>query len=511
MGTASDDGGAAERDKGAALPTSGRAPGAPAEGLAWSLRDKGRAVAATECAEPPCAWSTGPADEEQRRAVGGEPPPAGRPPPGGQGGSGDGGAGAEDAKSFAQPKPIDSARGPESEMRAAAAEDTAESRSLFAKIVDLVTPPSSAPQPAADAAENQAAAADGAMQEIDSGANVSDGARNTTSSIPSEQKAHERAEANATKDGQAASAGQGTGAGSPIEIELGAEGQESDVLPDELLEPVHIGPDIFPELFPSIQETGDACSGKCTINTCSGHGICSPPLCQCNCTTHYTGLYCNERVSSITHFTITPPPKPCPDNCTGQGDCLYNGTCSCYKGWAGYNCSIECMGGVANPCSGHGVCLQTSGKCFCSEGYAGKNCTRRAVPQDFDNYRQMVLLSESKEREAKEAKENASKVEKERGAGGGAGGEQAGDAGKKTDWAVNASAAEVLAGASSANQTANASLVGAEDAGNSSAANASAAMSAEAEKGADGAEELSNISMGCRSEQLVPQGCGGVE
>ncbi|KAJ1471447.1 hypothetical protein T484DRAFT_1604046, partial [Baffinella frigidus] len=72
----------------------------------------------------------------------------------------------------------------------------------------------------------------------------------------------------------------------------------------------------------------------------------------------------------------------CPDKCLAQGSCWRNGTCDCNKGWAGYNCGIECGGGASNPCSGHGACNKTDGKCICAEGFAGRNCTRRNVPQD---------------------------------------------------------------------------------------------------------------------------------
>eukprot|EP00960_Hanusia_phi_P002856 84717-Hanusia_phi.AAC.1 len=165
---------------------------------------------------------------------------------------------------------------------------------------------------------------------------------------------------------------------------------QEEIINHELNEPMDIDTEIFPEMISSIQPSGE-CADVCTIHTCNGHGVCTMPACTCNCTEGYTGLQCSQKVAMIANFQIRPGRKPCPDNCAGQGDCLENGTCSCHRGWAGYNCSIECMGGVANPCSGHGTCLAADGKCLCQDGYAGKNCTRRNVPQDINKYREMVL------------------------------------------------------------------------------------------------------------------------
>ena len=152
------------------------------------------------------------------------------------------------------------------------------------------------------------------------------------------------------------------------------------------------------------------------------------------------------------------------------------------------------MGGVTNPCSGHGVCLQTSGKCLCSEGYAGKNCTRRSVPQDFDNYRKMVLLSESKEKEAKEkeAKEKEAKEKAaaaaamEEGGGLGASGTRVGSEGLKRgesqDASVNESSpVEVTSGGNggAGNTSYNATASG-HDVGNLTSKNVSAAAAAAA-------------------------------
>ena len=436
---------------------------APAHGLAWILRDAARAEARDLSGEL-CASGAAAASAGQDGQT-----PAAEPPDGP--GAGDGAmAPPAAAAASAAPGGAPSASAPATEPSAkGAAEDAIEPRSLFAKIVDLVkTPPAAVP---ADGVESHNTTLEGG-READSGANASDTGSNATGS------GHAGAgESHANEGATRGREGRGRGGaedsdplsddgaapvadGSPVEIEVDAQADEPEWLLDEMAQPADIGPDIFPEVIPSIRWPDDPCSDKCSINTCSGHGVCSAPLCQCNCTAPYTGRYCHERVTRISHFRVTPPKKPCPDNCTGQGECQRNGTCSCYKGWAGYNCSIECMGGIANPCSGHGVCLQASGKCLCTEGYAGKNCTRRSVPQDFDNYRKMVLLSESKEEEA----------------------DKGADAGKKSDAAANASAvADAVAASAVANSTDSALGGNASDASNATSKNVSVAAS-EADK-----------------------------
>jgi hypothetical protein len=460
-------------------------------------------------------------------------------------------------------QPLVSPQGREPETRVV--EDATEQRSLFAKFVDLVTPPSaqSAPPPPADDLESQASMAEGG-RDGDMGANASEaGANATGTGAPTEAHKSERGDVNASGGGTGASRNNGD-VESPIELTIGED--EPTWLSDDLLKPVDIGPDIFPELIPSIKSAYDPCAGKCNVDTCSGHGRCGGDLCLCNCTGLYTGRYCHEHTALIANLRLTPPKRPCPDNCTGQGECKNNGRCSCYKGWAGSNCSIECMGGVTNPCSGspqplnprhspsiwhppsllrcarpsqkmrvltphaaacrvsglgfyeghmsheltrpvgfwlgsgHGMCLQATGKCVCSEGYAGKNCTRRSVPQDFDIYRKMVLLSESKEKEAKDAKDKAAKDAKDKadkaaaaaeegsgGSGGGLSGVGVGDSARKgdgDDTNVNVSVAELATSVAVANSTANLTAKLAEEAGNSTGKhkNASSADAADAEQ-----------------------------
>ena len=140
----------------------------------------------------------------------------------------------------------------------------------------------------------------------------------------------------------------------------------------------------------SVQHSPE-CAVACLAETCNGHGSCGGSPCTCICTNGYGGDYCEEKVPVVANFRLRRPSKPCPDNCGGQGQCLHNGTCLCDRGWAGYNCSLECSGGAANPCSGHGTCNMTDGKCLCDEGFAGRNCTRRSVPTNVNEYRANVL------------------------------------------------------------------------------------------------------------------------
>ncbi len=135
----------------------------------------------------------------------------------------------------------------------------------------------------------------------------------------------------------------------------------------------------------------EECAERCALDQCHGHGICQSPECSCVCHEGFSGLFCEERVTVVSNFRLRPPPKPCPDGCGGHGVCLYNGTCSCDRGWAGFNCSIECLGGAANPCSGHGICNRTDGKCSCSEGYEGKACARKTPAQNVSEFRKTRL------------------------------------------------------------------------------------------------------------------------
>ena len=51
-----------------------------------------------------------------------------------------------------------------------------------------------------------------------------------------------------------------------------------------------------------------------------------------------------------------------------------NGTCTCYYGYYGTQCSSVCPGGAANPCNSHGTC-DVGGTCQCNGRWAGSDCS----------------------------------------------------------------------------------------------------------------------------------------
>jgi hypothetical protein len=59
--------------------------------------------------------------------------------------------------------------------------------------------------------------------------------------------------------------------------------------------------------------------------------------------------------------------------CSGRGLCNNNATCSCFAGFVGAACQLECTGGALKPCSGNGKCLPDA-TCNCSVGFYGEAC-----------------------------------------------------------------------------------------------------------------------------------------
>ena len=90
-------------------------------------------------------------------------------------------------------------------------------------------------------------------------------------------------------------------------------------------------------------------------------------------------------------FTKSQMPMNMYDKCNKV--CLYgaesgNGTCVCFKGYWGSNCSFICPAGALNPCNNNGQCNQKSGFCecyvnwngstdcgSCSFGWSGPDCS----------------------------------------------------------------------------------------------------------------------------------------
>jgi len=59
----------------------------------------------------------------------------------------------------------------------------------------------------------------------------------------------------------------------------------------------------------------------------------------------------------------------CPENCSGNGICLMNGTCICDEGWMGDGCSLPtCPNNCSYP---KGTC-QSQQACICDNNYHGK-------------------------------------------------------------------------------------------------------------------------------------------
>jgi hypothetical protein len=63
--------------------------------------------------------------------------------------------------------------------------------------------------------------------------------------------------------------------------------------------------------------------------------------------------------------------------CLGQACEQYTGACICDAGYYSSDCSMECPGGAATPCSGNGTCddgAAGSGTCTCADGFWGEAC-----------------------------------------------------------------------------------------------------------------------------------------
>ena len=187
-----------------------------------------------------------------------------------------------------------------------------EQRSLFAKIVDLVAPPSLPAQVISPSTPDDAQGVAAADLLAKAGTNASVHGANVTGAghVPATEpdEAHSRGDVNDSGSG-AASGSAGSG-GTPIELSVADDAPS--FLTDEQIAPVDIGPEIFEVLIPSIQPADDACAGKCTINTCSGHGVCSGHLCQCNCSATFTGLLAICATSYIMDICVLLTPLAVP-------------------------------------------------------------------------------------------------------------------------------------------------------------------------------------------------------
>ena len=118
---------------------------------------------------------------------------------------------------------------------------------------------------------------------------------------------------------------------------------------------------------------GAECAAACPVAdgvVCGGRGVCRAEDGACACAADgslgfWTGAACDACTAGYHGPACTAP-------------CLHGASldraCVCHSGWVGANCSRECAGGAAQPCTGHGRCDAATGDCACDSGYAGVDC-----------------------------------------------------------------------------------------------------------------------------------------
>ena len=116
---------------------------------------------------------------------------------------------------------------------------------------------------------------------------------------------------------------------------------------------------------------------SCSGNTCvNGKCICVAGTCGTAC--EQSGAVCQPCVRVGNKSWYGPL---CDKECLcAYGECnagkLGDGSCSCYSGYTGTLCDVECAGGASAPCSLNGVC-QFDGNCTCNSGFFSSSCSER--------------------------------------------------------------------------------------------------------------------------------------
>ena len=135
-------------------------------------------------------------------------------------------------------------------------------------------------------------------------------------------------------------------------------------------------------------------------NPCNGGGVCDGGrngTGTCTCDGAHAGLACELECPSF-ESRLCNDLGSCSSGTFGTGRCTcpsdaargyWRGSAceACVAGYWGPNCTAECPGGAAIPCSGHGNCSDSTGgtgECTCDYGYAGARCNI-ACPGAPDN------------------------------------------------------------------------------------------------------------------------------
>eukprot|EP00045_Choanoeca_perplexa_P016861 m.233264 g.233264 ORF g.233264 m.233264 type:complete len:2757 (+) comp17378_c0_seq1:134-8404(+) len=116
--------------------------------------------------------------------------------------------------------------------------------------------------------------------------------------------------------------------------------------------------------FQSVQKDENSPSytleAQCPFD-CSGNGNCMPDG-SCECFEKFQGVACSEEVVFLT----------CPGDCNGNGNC-FKGLCECDEGYSGLDCTVL-IKTCPSDCSNAGTCNTTTGVCACDDGFDGESC-----------------------------------------------------------------------------------------------------------------------------------------